>query len=99
MMDRYEVWGAILIVAALVALAIQYHHWRRGRLSTLQMLAGGVARLAFLFLGIVYATSLIDRWPKLPLAGLFVAGIGIFLNMAVNVFTLLRRSHAEDSTP
>ena len=99
MMDRYEVWGAILIVAALVALALQYHHWRRGRLSTAQMLAGGVARLAFLFLGIVYATDLIDRWPRLPIAGLFFVGIGIFLNMAVNVLTRLRRSHANDPTP
>lgn len=97
-MERYDVWGGILIIAALISLALQVHHWRRGRLTTAQFAAGSLARAAFLFLGIIYATDLVARWPRLPIAGLFIVGIGIFLNMAVNVLHRHRRT-AHDEVP
>lgn len=85
-------WGVILIVAALIAIGLQVRRLRSARITNLQFAAGLVARLGFLFLGILYASGLVYRWPKAPLLGLGVVGGGIVLNLIAGIFDNIRRA-------
>jgi hypothetical protein len=91
-MDRPELWGWLLIAAALISLGLQLMHWRRGRISTAQAVTGMIARSGFLVLGVIYVTDLIVRYPRAPLLGLAIVGGGIFLHLTVNIISNTRRS-------
>jgi hypothetical protein len=91
-MDRPELWGWLLIAAALISLGLQLMHWRRGRISTAQAVTGMIARSGFLVLGVIYVTDLIVRYPRAPLLGLAIVGGGIFLHLTVNIISNIRRS-------
>lgn len=92
-------WGGILILAALVASALQIRRWRTRRIGTLQLAAGLVARAGFLFLGIIYAAELTDRWRRAPLVGLGIVGVGIVLNLAAGIFDNIGRSRRAGGDP
>lgn len=85
-------WGIILLVAALVAIALQVRRWRAAHITTMQFAAGLVARAGFLFLGILYASGLVYRWPRAPLLGLGIVGLGIVLNLTAGIIENLRRA-------
>jgi uncharacterized protein with PQ loop repeat len=87
-------WGLILIFAALVAIALQFRRLRTHRITELQFAAGMIARVGFLLLGILYATDLVYRWPRAPLIGLGVVGVGIVLNLTAGVIENIRRARA-----
>ena len=93
-MNSYEIWGLILSVVALVTIGLQIRRYRARRITTLQMVAGMVARIGFLFLGVVYVTELIDRNRRLPLIGLAIVGVGIALNLAAGIAENIRRARA-----
>lgn len=93
-MNSYQTWGWLLVAVAAITIGLTVHRYRRGLITTLQFGVAMIARLAFLFLGVVYVTELIVRYPRLPLAGLFVVGLGIFLNLAVNTWERVRRDRA-----
>ena len=83
-------WGIILVAAALVAIGLQVRRWRAARITALQFAAGMVARAGFLFLGILYASDLVYRWPRAPLLGLGIVGVGIVLNLAAGIIENIR---------
>lgn len=87
-------WGLVLIAAALVAIGLQFRRWRQARATTVQFAVGLVARAGFLFLGIIYASDLIYRWPRAPLVGLGIVGLGIALNLVVGIADNIRRARA-----
>lgn len=87
-------WGIVLVVVALVTIVLQARRWRRGRIDGLQLAAGMVARAGFLFLGIIYAAGLVYRWPRAPLYGLVVVGIGIVLNLLAGILANISRTRA-----
>jgi hypothetical protein len=87
-------WGVILIIAALVASGLQVRRLRSHQITGLQFVAGMIARAGFLFLGILYATDLVYRWPRAPLIGLGIVGIGIILNLTAGVIENIRRARA-----
>ena len=87
-------WGIVLLLAALVAIGLQVRRWRARRLSTPQFAAGLIARAGFLFLGILYASGLVYRWPRAPLIGLGVVGAGIVLNLVTGIIDNVRRARA-----
>jgi hypothetical protein len=91
LLERSDVWGWLLIAAALISLSLQVMHWRRGRISTAQAVTGMIARGGFLVLGIIYVTDLIIRYRRAPLVGLGIVGAGIFLHLTVNVLSNMRR--------
>jgi hypothetical protein len=91
-MNRPELWGWLLIVAALGAVSLQLLHWRRGRISAARALTGVLARTGFLLLGIIYVTDLIVRYPRAPLYGLSVVGVGILLHLLAGVVERHRRA-------
>ncbi|HEX2167313.1 MAG TPA: hypothetical protein VHG09_08810 [Longimicrobiales bacterium] len=95
-------WGIILLIAALIAIGLQVRRWRAAHISTLQFGAGMIARAGFLFLGILYASGLVYRWPRAPLYGLGVVGFGILLNLTAGVIDNIRRArspgHEDDRT-
>jgi Kef-type K+ transport system membrane component KefB len=91
-------WGVVLIIAALIAAGLQFRRWQQARITALQLAVGMVARGGFLFLGIIYATGLIYRWPRAPLIGLGIVGIGIVLNLVTGILDNIRRSRARYST-
>jgi hypothetical protein len=94
-------WGVILSIAALVAIALQIRRLRSQRITILQLAAGMFARVGFLFLGILYATGLVYRWPRAPLIGLGIVGAGIILNLTAGVIDNIRRARTprvEDET-
>lgn len=83
-------WGIILTVAALVAIGFQIHRLRTAQITTLQFAAGMVARGGFLLLGILYASDLVYRWPRAPLIGLGIVGLGIVLNLVAGIIETVR---------
>lgn len=87
-------WGLVLITAALVAIALQFQRLRTHRITGLQFAAGMIARAGFLLLGILYATELVYRWPRAPLVGLGIVGVGIVLNLTAGVIENIRRARA-----
>lgn len=87
-------WGLVLIAAALVAIGLQFRRWRQARITTVQFAVGFVARAGFLFLGIIYVSDLIYRWPRAPLIGLGIVGVGIALNLVVGIADNVRRARA-----
>lgn len=87
-------WGLILIIAALVAIAFQVQRLRTHQITGLQFAAGMIARGGFLLLGILYATDLVYRWPRAPLIGLGIVGVGILLNLTAGVIENIRRARA-----
>lgn len=91
LLDRSDVWGWLLIAAAVTSLGLQLMHWRRGRISTAQAVTGMIARSGFLVLGIIYVTDLIIRYPRSPLLGLAIVGGGVFLHLTMNVIASIRR--------
>jgi hypothetical protein len=95
-------WGIVLTVAALVAIGLQVRRLRSARITTLQFAAGMIARGGFLMLGILYASGLVYRWPRAPLIGLGIVGIGIVLNLVAGIFDNIRRTRSlhrnEDET-
>lgn len=90
----HATWGIVLLLAALVAIGLQVRRWRARRLTTLQFAAGLIARMGFLFLGILYAAGLVYRWPRAPLIGLGIVGAGIVLNLAAGIIDNIRRARA-----
>jgi hypothetical protein len=92
--SSYEVWGLILIVVALATIVLQIRRFRTGRLSRLQLAAGMIARLGFLFLGILYATDLVAEHRRAPFIGLGIVGAGIALNLVAGVVENIRRARA-----
>jgi hypothetical protein len=90
LLERADVWGWLLIVAALVSLALQFMHWRRGRITTAQAVTAMIARAGFLVLGVIYVSPLIVRHPRAPLLGLAIVGGGILLHLTVNVIHRMR---------
>lgn len=95
-------WGIVLVIASLVAIGLQVRRWRTHQVTTMQFAAGIVARAGFLFLGVIYAADLIYRWPRAPLIGLGVVGLGIALNLTAGIIENIRRArtpyHREDRT-
>lgn len=87
-------WGIILLAAALVAIGLQVRRWRAAQITTLQFGAGLIARVGFLVLGILYASGLVYRWPRAPLYGLGIVGIGIVLNLTAGVIENIRRARS-----
>jgi hypothetical protein len=85
-----QAWGILLTIAALVAIVLQFRRWRAGRVTTLQLVAGFVARLGFVLLGVIYSTGLAQRWTRAPLYGLGIVGIGIVLNLTAGVIESVR---------
>lgn len=93
-MSGSALWGGILALAAVVAIALQIRSWRAHRMTGLQFAAGLVARGGFLFLGLIYATRLADGWRRAPLIGLWIVGVGIVLNLTAGIIENIRRSRA-----
>jgi uncharacterized protein with PQ loop repeat len=95
-------WGIVLTVAALIAIGLQVRRLRAAQITTPQFAAGMVARGGFLILGILYASDLVYRWPRAPLIGLGIVGLGILLNLVVGIIENIRhtrsRYDAEDGT-
>lgn len=91
MMEQAETWGWLLIAAALISLSLQVMHWRRGRIGAAQAATAVLARSGFLLLGVIYVAGLVERWPRAPLLGLAIVGVGIFLHLTVNVIRNIRR--------
>jgi putative effector of murein hydrolase LrgA (UPF0299 family) len=89
-------WGLLLIGMALVTMGLQIRRYRARRITRTQLFAGMIARLGFLFLGIVYVTELIDRNRRLPLIGLAIVGLGIALNLVAGILENVRRARAPD---
>lgn len=85
-------WGVILSSAALVAIALQIRRLRSRQITILQFAGGMIARVGFLFLGILYAAGLVYRWPRAPLIGLGMVGAGIILNLTAGVIENIRRA-------
>jgi hypothetical protein len=92
-------WGAILLAAALAAVAFHAWRWRRGRMTTLQFGAGLVARVGFILLGVLYAFDLEYRWPRAPLYGRGVVGVGILLNLTANTIERIRYARGGGAEP
>lgn len=88
-------WGIVLTVAALVAIGLHVRRLRAARITMLQFAAGMVARGGFLILGILYASDLIYRWPRAPLIGLGIVGIGIVLNLLAGIIENIRRTRSQ----
>jgi hypothetical protein len=95
--NSYEMWGLVLIAVAVVTIVLQVRRYRAHRITTLQLLAGMVARAGFLFLGIVYVTELVVAHRRLPLVGLFIVGVGIALNLVAGIIANVRRARAGDA--
>lgn len=87
-------WGIVLTAAALVAIGLQVRRLRSARITTLQFAAGMIARGGFLILGILYASGLVYRWPRAPLIGLGIVGIGIVLNLVAGIIENIRRTRS-----
>lgn len=85
-------WGIILIVAALVAIGLHFRRWRTQRITNLAFAAGLIARAGFVALGIMYAFAFVDRYPRAPVYGLAVVGVGIILNLLAGIIDNIRRS-------
>ena len=91
-MSGSALWGGVLAVAAAVAIVLQVRSWRAGRMSTLQLAAGLIARVGFLFLGVMYAARLTEGWQRAPFIGLGIVGVGIVLNLTAGVIENIRRA-------
>lgn len=89
-------WGIILVGAALLAMGLQVRRRRAARITTMQFAAGMVARAGFLILGILYASDLVYRWPRAPLLGLAIVGVGIVLNLTAAIIENIRHARRPD---
>ncbi|HUF50355.1 MAG TPA: hypothetical protein VMN60_05945 [Longimicrobiales bacterium] len=89
-MNAYRLFALLLIVVAAASIALQIHHYRRGVISLARAVTASVARSGFIVLGVIYATDMIRRWPRAPLAGLAIVGAGIFLHLANNILENVR---------
>lgn len=99
-MNSYEIWGLVLIIVTLVTVFLLIRRFRAGRITTLHLVAGLIARAGFLLLGIVYVTEIIDRNRRAPIYGLAVVGAGIALNLLANVIENIRRArHTAEPGP
>jgi hypothetical protein len=92
-------WGIILIIAAVVAMALQLRRWRTRQITAMLFAAGMIARAGFLFLGVIYAADLIYRWRRAPLVGLGIVGLGIVLNLTAGIIESIRRAGAPYDNP
>jgi hypothetical protein len=90
-MDTYRALSLVLIVAAILSIALQYRHYRRGVYTKRRAIAGIIARSGFLVLGVIYATGLVQRWPRAPFVGLGIAVLGVVLHLVNNIVENARR--------
>jgi hypothetical protein len=91
-------WGALLIAVALVTLFLQFRRFQRGQATLLQLGAGTIARLGFLFLGIIYVTGYVEQNRRAPLIGLGIVGVGIALNLVAGIMDNIRRARSPGET-
>ncbi|HEX6133366.1 MAG TPA: hypothetical protein VFZ24_05370 [Longimicrobiales bacterium] len=89
-----SVWGIILTVAALIAVVLHTRRWRAQRVTALQFGAGMVARAGFVLLGLMYALHYVERWPRAPVVGLAIVGVGIVLNLLAGILAGIQRSRS-----
>lgn len=87
-------WGVVLTIAALIAIGLQIRRLRSAQITTIQFAAGMIARGGFLILGILYASDLVYRWPRAPLIGLGIVGIGIVLNLVAGIIENVRHTRS-----
>lgn len=88
---NYQVFALILIVLAAASIGLQLYHYRRGVISARRAATASIARFGFVVLGLLYATDAIARWPRAPIYGLAIVGIGIFLHLANNILENVQR--------
>lgn len=93
-MTAYQLWGGMLIAVAVLTIGLQVRRLRQGRITRMQMLAGLIARLGFIFLGLVYVTGIVDTHRRIPIVGLALVGCGVALNLVAGIVENIRRSRA-----
>ena len=91
-MDRYRALSLVLIAVALLSIALQVHQYRRGVYSGRRALTGSIARFGFLVLGVMYATGLVQRWPRAPFVGIGVVVLGVILHLGNNILENAQRN-------
>lgn len=90
--ENYRFWSWLLVVVAAASVGWQVAQWRRGRLPGIRLATGLISRAGFILLGLVYATGAMVTWRQGPVIGLGIVGIGIFLNLSLNVVENFRRA-------